>query len=139
LYNLNIITNWLNVKPPFVLGNYLSDLLQTTLKTPQLEASAEWKAQQKALARLREPRDLFALKKEPYTQQIPRWPVECQVLEQLVEHIPHNPSTPEPYFVPTGRELQPKPVGEEAGTVVYDYNPTTSVSYVSKKLILFIS
>jgi len=113
----------------------LSELLQTSLKSPQLEASAEWKAQQRALAKLREPRDLFALKKEPYTQQIPRWPVECQVLEQPVEHMAHNPSTPEPFYVPTGRELQPRPVGE-AGTLVYDYNPTTSVSYVNSHLFI---
>ncbi|XP_059479393.1 cytosolic carboxypeptidase 2-like [Neocloeon triangulifer] len=113
-------------------GNYLSELLQTTLKTTHIEGSAEWKAQQKALSRLREPRDLFALKKEPYTQQIPRWPIECQVLEQQVEHIPYSPSIPEPYYVPTGRELQPRPVGEEAGTLIYDYNPTTSVSYFSR-------
>jgi hypothetical protein len=109
---------------------FLSDLLQTSLKTTQLEISTDWRTQ-RSVAKLREPRDLFALKKEPCAQQAARWPVECQVIEEQIEHIPVSPATPEQYYVPSGRELQPKPVGEEAGTVIYDYNPTTAVTYVS--------
>ncbi|KAF4524535.1 hypothetical protein B566_EDAN002808 [Ephemera danica] len=114
---------------------YLSELLQTSLRTTQLEISTDWRTQ-RSMARLREPRDLFTLKKDPCTQQVARWPVECQVLESgAIEHIPNSPSVPEHYYRPTGRELQPQPVGEEAGTVIYDYNPTTAVSYFSRSCV----
>lgn len=63
------------------------------------------------------------------SQQTARWPTECQVLEDRIYHIEYVPHTPEPYYQPTGRELQPRPVGEENGVVVYTYNPISAVNY----------
>lgn len=54
-----------------------------------------------------------------------------KVLEQKVDHIDSVPSFPEPYYTPTGKEVQPKPVGEECGIVVYQYYPISAVNYVS--------
>lgn len=50
-------------------------------------------------------------------------------------HIEYVPTIPEPYYQPTGRELQPRPVGEENGEVVYSYNPISAVNYVSTNFI----
>lgn len=54
-----------------------------------------------------------------------------QVLEDRIYHIEYVPPIPEPYYQPSGRELQPRPVGEENGVVVYTYNPISAVNYVS--------
>ena len=54
-----------------------------------------------------------------------------QVQEERVQHIDSSLSAPEEYYQPTGREVQPKPVGEEAGQVVYQYYPVSAVNYVS--------
>lgn len=42
-----------------------------------------------------------------------------------------SPASPEPYYIPTGNELKPQPVGEEAGTVIFQYYPMSAVNYVS--------
>uniref|UniRef100_A0A182PFB6 Pepdidase_M14_N domain-containing protein n=1 Tax=Anopheles epiroticus TaxID=199890 RepID=A0A182PFB6_9DIPT len=52
-----------------------------------------------------------------------------KVLEERVYHLDDAPETPEPYYQPTGKELQPRPVGEENGIIVYNYNPTSAVHY----------
>jgi hypothetical protein len=54
-----------------------------------------------------------------------------QVLEERVQHVDTTLLTPEEYYQPTGREVQPKPVGEEAGQVVFQYYPVSAVNYVS--------
>lgn len=54
-----------------------------------------------------------------------------QVLEERVQHVDSSLSAPEEYYQPTGREVQPKPVGEEAGQVVFQYYPVSAVNYVS--------
>lgn len=54
-----------------------------------------------------------------------------QVLDERVSHIPYVPSSPEPYYRATGQEIQPRPVGEENGVVVFCYNPISAVNYVS--------
>lgn len=41
------------------------------------------------------------------------------------------PPVPEEYYQPNGREIQPKPVGEEAGAIVFQYYPMSAVNYVS--------
>lgn len=41
------------------------------------------------------------------------------------------PPVPEEYYQPNGREIQPKPVGEEAGVIVFQYYPMSAVNYVS--------
>lgn len=52
------------------------------------------------------------------------------------------PPVPEEYYQPNGREIQPKPVGEEAGVIVFQYYPMSAVNYVSTtfnmQLYLFI-
>lgn len=43
---------------------------------------------------------------------------------------------PEPYYVPTGHEAQPKPVGEECGIIVYQYYPISAVNYVRHQIYI---
>ncbi|XP_035773606.1 uncharacterized protein LOC118456694 isoform X3 [Anopheles albimanus] len=112
-------------------AGYLGSFLSNSLKTHQLEVNTDSKTL-RPIARLKEPRELFALPKErdyDCPQQAPRWPIECQVLEERVYHLDDAPETPEPYYQPTGKELQPRPVGEENGIIVYNYNPTSAVHY----------
>lgn len=55
--------------------------VQTALKTNQIEVNTDIRTL-RPIARLKEPRDLFALPKErenECAQQLPRWPNECQV------------------------------------------------------------
>ena len=47
-----------------------------------------------------------------------------------IQHIEAVPSVPEEYYRPTGKEIQPKPVGEEDGVVVFQYHPMSAVNYV---------
>lgn len=54
-----------------------------------------------------------------------------QVLEERIQHIEYMPPVPEEYYQPNGREIQPKPVGEEAGVIVFQYYPMSAVNYVS--------
>lgn len=54
-----------------------------------------------------------------------------KVLDERVYHIAYVPTTPEPYYHFTGQEIQPRPVGEENGAVVFYYNPISAVNYVS--------
>ncbi|XP_055617456.1 cytosolic carboxypeptidase Nna1 isoform X2 [Toxorhynchites rutilus septentrionalis] len=112
-------------------AGYLGSFLSNSLKTNQLEVNTDSKTL-RPIARLKEPRELFALPKErdyDCPQQAPRWPIECQVLEERIYHINYSPEAPEPYYQPTGKELQPRPVGEENGVIVFNYNPTSAVHY----------
>lgn len=60
-------------------GSYLSSFLQNTLKSNQVEINTDSRTL-RPIAKLREPRDLFALPKElDCPQQAARWPAECQV------------------------------------------------------------
>ncbi|XP_060664411.1 uncharacterized protein LOC132797018 isoform X3 [Drosophila nasuta] len=109
------------------LGNFLSK----GLKTNQLVLNTDEKTL-RPIARLKEPRDLFALPKDKdndCSQQAPRWPIECQVIEERVVHIPYVPPQAEPLNVPTGNELKPRPVGEENGIIVFTYCPISAVNY----------
>lgn len=54
-----------------------------------------------------------------------------KVLDERVYHIAYTPSAPESYYHFTGQEIQPRPVGEENGAVVFYYNPISAVNYVS--------
>ncbi|NXM50864.1 CBPC2 carboxypeptidase, partial [Gymnorhina tibicen] len=49
----------------------------------------------------------------------PRWPVECEVIQETIEHIEWVPPEPEPFCPPMGPEQAPDTLGEEQGTVVY--------------------
>lgn len=63
-----------------------------------------------------------------------------QVLDERIYHLEYVPETPESYYKPTGNELQPRPVGEENGVVVFNYNPVSAVNYVSSiYLLLFFA
>ncbi|XP_046803488.1 cytosolic carboxypeptidase Nna1-like [Lucilia cuprina] len=60
---------------------FLGSFLSKGLKTNQLEVNTDEKTL-RPIARLKEPRDLFALPKDKdndCSQQAPRWPIECQV------------------------------------------------------------
>eukprot|EP00099_Drosophila_melanogaster_P026699 NP_727728.1 Nna1 carboxypeptidase, isoform B [Drosophila melanogaster] len=122
-----------------VLGDYvngfLGSFLSKGLKTNQLVVNTDEKTL-RPVARLKEPRDLFALPKDKdndCSQQAPRWPVECQVIEERIIHIPYVPAVPEPLNAPTGNELKPRPVGEENGIVVFSYSPISAVNYEKPK------
>ncbi|XP_039226019.1 cytosolic carboxypeptidase Nna1 isoform X5 [Drosophila yakuba] len=122
-----------------VLGDYvngfLGSFLSKGLKTNQLVVNTDEKTL-RPVARLKEPRDLFALPKDKdndCSQQAPRWPVECQVIEERITHIPYVPAVPEPLNAPTGNELKPRPVGEENGIVVFSYSPISAVNYEKPK------
>ncbi|XP_039393693.1 cytosolic carboxypeptidase 2 isoform X9 [Mauremys reevesii] len=79
--------------------------------------------------RLREPRGLFAVPTSRGPLQAPRWPVECEVIKEQIQHIEWVPSEPEPFYQPTGNEPAPLIVGEEKGTVVYHIKPVAKGSY----------
>ncbi|XP_026838349.1 cytosolic carboxypeptidase Nna1 isoform X4 [Drosophila erecta] len=124
-----------------VLGDYvngfLGSFLSKGLKTNQLVVNTDEKTL-RPVARLKEPRDLFALPKDKdndCSQQAPRWPVECQVIEERITHIPYVPAVPEPLNAPTGNELKPRPVGEENGIVVFSYSPISAVNYFSRSAV----
>ncbi|RZF43046.1 hypothetical protein LSTR_LSTR001224 [Laodelphax striatellus] len=115
--------------------SYLSSFLQNTLKSNQVEINTDSKTL-KPIAKLREPKDLFSLPKEiDCAQQAARWPAECQVLDERIQHIDYTPAEPELYYQPTGREIQPKPVGDDSGTVVFQYYPMSAVNYFSRSSI----
>ncbi|XP_017141222.1 uncharacterized protein LOC108155072 isoform X11 [Drosophila miranda] len=116
---------------------FLGSFLSKGLKTNQLVVNTDEKTL-RPVARLKEPRDLFALPKDKdndCSQQAPRWPVECQVIEERITHIPYVPAQPEPLNTPTGNELKPRPVGEENGIVVFSYSPISAVNYFSRSAV----
>ncbi|NXH18810.1 CBPC2 carboxypeptidase, partial [Bucco capensis] len=53
----------------------------------------------------------------------PRWPIECEVIKETIEHIEWVPPEPEPFCQPMGPELAPATLSEEQGTVVYHLSP----------------
>ncbi|XP_026476191.1 cytosolic carboxypeptidase 2-like [Ctenocephalides felis] len=125
-------------------GGLLGSFLQRSLKSNQLRVDAHFPPgidggelgtlnDGSVQARLREPRELFTLPRDPEgPQQTARWPSECQVLEERVHHIEYTPPQPEPYYNFSGKEPQPKVIGEESGVVIYQYYPTSAVNYFSR-------
>ncbi|KZC06993.1 Cytosolic carboxypeptidase NnaD [Dufourea novaeangliae] len=69
------------------------------------------------------------------TQEAARWPTECQFLTIPLRHIEYAPLVPEPFYVPTGKEPRPKPLGDEFGTVVFRYYPTSITNYISRSCV----
>ncbi|XP_023803419.1 cytosolic carboxypeptidase 2-like [Cyanistes caeruleus] len=53
----------------------------------------------------------------------PRWPVECEVIQETIEHIEWVPPKPEPFCPPMGLEQALYTLSEEQGTVVYHSSP----------------
>uniref|UniRef100_A0A667X7U4 Cytosolic carboxypeptidase 2 n=1 Tax=Myripristis murdjan TaxID=586833 RepID=A0A667X7U4_9TELE len=74
---------------------------------------------------LREPLDLFTF----LSVSRPRWPIECEVVNNFIHHIEWDPPEPEPFYQPTGYERTPMPVGEEKGKVVYCTDHATKSPY----------
>ncbi|KAG5314297.1 NNAD carboxypeptidase, partial [Acromyrmex insinuator] len=68
-------------------------------------------------------------------QEATRWPTECQVIPERVHHIEYNPATPEAFYVSTGKEPRPKPIGDELGTVIFRYCPTNVTNYFSRSCV----
>ncbi|NXW69910.1 CBPC2 carboxypeptidase, partial [Hirundo rustica] len=59
----------------------------------------------------------------PFSLPPPRWPVECEVIQETIEHIEWVPPKPEPFCPPMGPEQALYTLGEEQGTVVYHSSP----------------
>ncbi|XP_053321137.1 cytosolic carboxypeptidase 3 [Spea bombifrons] len=72
----------------------------------------------KQVARLKEPRDLYGVSSNSF-HQLPRWPYECEVLKEKVQHLDWSPPTPEPMYKATGQEQEPPCVEPTVGKVVY--------------------
>lgn len=59
---------------------------------------------------------------------------DTQVLDEPVTHVYSTPSScleKEPLYKFTGKEIQPKQVGEDSGELIFKYYPVSSVNYVS--------
>uniref|UniRef100_A0A1B0AMQ4 Uncharacterized protein n=1 Tax=Glossina palpalis gambiensis TaxID=67801 RepID=A0A1B0AMQ4_9MUSC len=64
----------------YIFAGYLGNFLTKGLRTNQLEVNTDERTL-RPIARLKEPRELFALPKDKEhgcSQQAPRWPIECQ-------------------------------------------------------------
>ncbi|XP_036007743.1 cytosolic carboxypeptidase 2 [Fundulus heteroclitus] len=58
----------------------------------------------------------------------PRWPIECEVIRDVIHHIEWEPPDPEPFYEPSGQEEAPIPAGE-GGKVVYSTDSATKSLY----------
>ncbi|XP_053310385.1 cytosolic carboxypeptidase 3-like [Spea bombifrons] len=72
----------------------------------------------KRSARLKGRRDLYGVPSDSF-HQLPRWPEECEVLQEKVQHINWSPSIPEPMYQATGQKKESPCVCSTAGRVVY--------------------
>ncbi|KAK2842022.1 hypothetical protein Q5P01_012222 [Channa striata] len=90
----------------------LSINLSRTLRTRQLLLGFEGG---RPILSLRAPRDLVNFP----SSSSPRWPIECEVTNDIIHHIEWDPPEPEPFYQPTGHEKIPVLAGEEQGKVVY--------------------
>nr|XP_048691315.1 cytosolic carboxypeptidase 3 isoform X2 [Caretta caretta] len=68
--------------------------------------------------RLREPRNLYGISPARHLSLI-RWPHQCEVIRDRIEHIDWIPREPEPLYHPTGLELEPLFQYPREDTVVY--------------------
>ncbi|XP_060892452.1 cytosolic carboxypeptidase 2 isoform X2 [Labrus mixtus] len=59
----------------------------------------------------------------------PRWPTECEVISDIINHIEWDPPEPEPFYQPSGHERAPMQAGEERGKVVYCVDHATKRPY----------
>ncbi|XP_041852156.1 cytosolic carboxypeptidase 2 [Melanotaenia boesemani] len=100
----------------------LSMNLSQTLRTRQLLINFHGG---RPVFRLRAPLDLVNFPTIPR----PRWPIECDVISDIIQHIEWEPPEPEPFYQPTGHERTPMPVGEERGKVLYCRDPATKCGY----------
>lgn len=96
-----------------------------TLKTNQIVY--EYHSGRK-VARLREPRDLYGVSSNSFFQ-LPKWPYECQVLKEKIEHIEWDPPVPEPMYKSSGLEQEPTCVNPKESKVIYQLNEGWKESY----------
>ncbi|NXY17770.1 CBPC2 carboxypeptidase, partial [Atrichornis clamosus] len=85
--------------------------------------------------RLAAPREVQALFSLPSAQgPLPalHWPVECEVIQETIEHIEWVPPKPEPFCLPTDLEQAPDTLGEEQGTVIYHSSPVLQGSHFTR-------
>uniref|UniRef100_A0A8D2MKW3 Cytosolic carboxypeptidase 2 n=1 Tax=Zonotrichia albicollis TaxID=44394 RepID=A0A8D2MKW3_ZONAL len=75
------------------------------------------------LAPLRQPWRSPGEPQAQFSLPAPRWPVECEVIPETIEHIEWVPPKPEPLCPPMGPEQALCTLGEEQGTVVYHSSP----------------
>ncbi|KAM7179792.1 cytosolic carboxypeptidase 3 [Macrochelys suwanniensis] len=68
--------------------------------------------------RLREPRNLYGISPAGHLCLI-RWPHQCEVIRERIEHIDWIPREPEPLYHPTGLELEPLYQYPRESMVVY--------------------
>lgn len=78
---------------------------------------------------------LFKWSRDAYT----KFSSPFQVLDERMHHIDYTPAKPEPFYKATGRELQPRTIGEENGVIVYNYMPISASHYVSQLQMLCFS
>ncbi|XP_017274387.2 cytosolic carboxypeptidase 2 isoform X2 [Kryptolebias marmoratus] len=100
----------------------LSINLTKTLRTKQLLLNFH---NGKPVLSLKPPLDLVNFPTIPR----PRWPLECEVISDVIQHIEWEPPEPEPFYQPSGHEGTPVPVGEERREVVYCSDPATKHPY----------
>ncbi|KAM8939176.1 cytosolic carboxypeptidase 2 [Pelodytes ibericus] len=81
------------------------------------------------IPRLTEPRDLFITSKHNGALQPPRWPKECEVIKEEISHIEWDPSDPEFFYKPTGKEQMPQGVSVGKGKVIYEIQQACKGSY----------
>ncbi|CAG5958290.1 unnamed protein product [Menidia menidia] len=103
---------------------HLSMTISQTLRTKQLLIN--FQGGQPVLS-LRPPLDLINFPTIPR----PRWPVECEVTGDIIQHIEWDPPEPEPFYQPTRNEKTYMSVGQELGQVVYCSDPATKCPYFS--------
>ncbi|XP_075711946.1 cytosolic carboxypeptidase 3 isoform X2 [Rhinoderma darwinii] len=80
------------------------------------------------VVRLREPRDLYGVSSNSFLQ-LPRWPYECQVLTEKIEHIEWDPPVPEALYKSSGLEQESTCVNPTESKVVYQLNEGWKESY----------
>ncbi|KAM4748698.1 cytosolic carboxypeptidase 3 [Rhinophrynus dorsalis] len=99
---------------------YSADSLYDPYNQKTTQVVFEYRSGRK-VARLREPRDLYGVSSASFLQP-PRWPHECEVLKERVQHIEWNPPAPEPMYKPTGLEQEPACKDPTNGKVIYLVN-----------------
>nr|XP_020469450.1 cytosolic carboxypeptidase 2 [Monopterus albus] len=102
----------------------LSMSLSQTLRTRQLLIDFDGG---RPVLSLRAPLDLVNFP----SVSCPRWPIECEVISDIIHHIEWDPPEPEPFYQPTGHEKIVMPAGEEQRKVVYCIDHATKRPYFS--------
>ncbi|XP_051545382.1 cytosolic carboxypeptidase 2-like [Myxocyprinus asiaticus] len=100
--------------------------LDKVLRTRQLVFDFDG---ERPIPRLRDPLDLFTIPSTSCPFQGVRWPIECEVIRDKIQHIEWDPPEPEPFYQSTGDEQAPMPVGDERRNMVYCIDQATETSY----------